>query len=109
MLISWGKYMRGHNPAWPKLSVIGRVMKEGPAAGHATVVTEPHMPWQVEITERCVLDMPKKLQRVCKHRFIGNEPDFKARKKLRLTQREYEEGINQAVGILVNYLVETPR
>ena len=108
MLMSWGQWQRGHpSLGFPRLSVLGRVILEGPGASHATVLGEAHMPWQVEITERCVLEMPKTIQRVCKHRFIGDEPDHVVMKKLRLTQGELEQRIVQACNILSDYLVET--
>lgn len=107
MLAQWGAWNRGNQPLdLPSLSIIGRCMLEGAGASHSTVAGEPHMAKAVEITEHCVLGMPKHLQRVCKHRYIGDEPDALAAKKLRITVNEYQSRINQAVHILVNYLIE---
>lgn len=107
MLINWGNWHRGGGYlSSPRISIIGRCILEGAGASHSTVLTEPHMSQSVEITEQCVLQMPKTLQRVCKHRYIGNEPDQLAAKKLKCTIREYEQRINHAVEILANYLTE---
>ena len=107
MLAQWGAWNRGNQSlSLPSVSIIGRCMLEGAGASHSTVATEPHMSRAVELTERCVLVMPKQLQRVVKHRYIGDEPDQVAAKKLRIGVGEYESRVNQAVHFLVNYLTE---
>ena len=107
MLAQWGAWNRGNQSLdLPSLSIIGRCMLEGAGASHSTVATEPHMSRAVEITERCVLAMPARLRQVCKYRYIGDEPDLQASRKLRIGLGEYESRVNQAVHFLVNYLTE---
>jgi len=107
LLQAWGAWNRGHPSLHISgMSIIAQLMLEGAGASHSTVRGEPAMSKIIEITERCVLTMPKTLQRPVKHRYIGQEPDTIAAKKLRLTLREYEERINTAIHFLENYLVE---
>lgn len=105
MLYQWGAWVRGNdNLGFSSLSVIGRCIDEGPGASHSTVQGEPHMSVSVEVTEQAILEMPKVLQRVCKHRYIGLEPDMLAAKKLKLTLDIYQTRINQAVHALTNFI-----
>ena len=108
MFIAWGRWQRGdpNNLKISTLSIIGRCILEGAGASHSTVAGEPHMPKTVEIVEGCVLQMDKNLQRLCKHRYIGDEPTHVTMKKLRCTESEYDQRVNQAVQNLVNYLTE---
>ena len=107
MLCAWGLWQRSHqNLGIPSISIIGRCMLEGAGASHTTVAAELSMGHAIELTEQCVLTMPKKIQRAVKHRYIGDEPDSVAAGKLKVTLREYEGRINQAVHILVNYISE---
>jgi hypothetical protein len=108
LLIAWGAWVRGHSSlGYPKLNIIGRVILEGPGASHSTVAGEPHMPASIEIVERAILEVfPKKVRKVCMHRYVGNEADHTARKKLKLTQGEYEQRINQACHILADFMIE---
>ncbi len=98
MLYSWGAYMRGNQHlAISSISPIGRCMVEGAGASHSTVQGEAHMPVRVELVERCLLEQPGTIVRVCKHRYIGGEPDVIAAKKLRISLDIYESIVDQAV------------
>jgi hypothetical protein len=104
MFIAWGEWSRGGGSGNPSVSVIGRCIIEGPGASHSTVSTGPQMPKVVEIVEACCLTMPKPLLKAVKHRYIGNEPDAVAAKKLHISLDIYQSRINQAAHYLTNYL-----
>jgi hypothetical protein len=72
-------------------------MDEGAGASHSTARIEPHMPMRVQLVERCLLEQPKTLVRVCKHHFIGQENPKIASQKLRISADNYETIINQAI------------
>ena len=106
-LYAWGRWQRGHGTLdISSVSIIGRLMIEGCGASHATIAVLPTMSRSVELTEQCVLTMPKPIQRAVKHRYIGEESDEVASRKLRCTVDQFGQRINQAVGILSNYLTE---
>jgi len=104
--IQWGEWVRGNESSSLKTNIIGRCMDEGAGASHSTVPGEAHMSQTVEVVERCVLVMPKVIRRVCMHRYVGQEPDYKTIKKLRCGQRTYENRINQAIHILIDFITE---
>jgi len=106
MLLAWGEWNRGHSGlGTPRLSVIGRCIIEGPGASHSTVQGEPHMPRAVEIVESCMLDISKPLLRAAEHRYIGQEADTTAARKLRVSVDIYQSRINQVVHYLSDFLV----
>ena len=106
-LIAWGAWNRGNSSLdISGMSIIGRCIDEGAGASHSTVSTEAHMSRVVELTERCVLEMEKPLQRVVKRRYIGQEFDEMAARKMHLTLDVYQTRINQAVHFLADYLIE---
>ena len=106
-LLAWGAWNRGNSSLGISgTSIIGRCIEEGAGASHSTLSTEAHMSRVVELTERCVLEMEKPLQRVCKYRYIGEELDEQAAKKLNLSVDIYQTRINQAVHFLADYLIE---
>jgi len=84
----------------------GVALKKGLAQAIARLSTEAHMSRVVELTEHCVLTMSKPLQRVVKHRYIGQEFDEMAARKMHLTLDVYQTRINQAVHFLADYLIE---
>jgi len=105
MLLRWGQWQRGNSlPGESGINILYRCQKEGAGAAHSTVTTEPHMPRIVEIVEACCLTMPKPMLRAVKHRYIGNEPDGWAAKKMRVTVDVYQSRINQAVHFLDDFV-----
>ena len=105
MLLAWGSWQRGneHN-GYSTINILGRIIDEGCGASHSTTTREPHMSASVEIAEYCILHMTKPLQRVCKHKFIGLEPDIVAAKKLRTTLDIYQTRVNQAILVVAEYV-----
>ncbi len=99
MLMCWGQYMRGNHEslAISGISIIGRCIDEGAGASQSTARVEPHMPRRVELVERCLLEQPKTLVRVCKHKFIGHEANIIIAKKLRISEDICDTIINQAI------------
>ena len=106
MFLQWGQWVRGNESNGLTTNIIGRCIDEGPGASHSTVQGESHMSETVETVERCVLVMPKVIRRVCMHRFVGNEPDYLAIKKLKCGQRTYENRINAAIHFLIDFITE---
>ena len=104
LLENWGRWNRGYQSLGISKHIIGRVMDEGAGASHSTVKTEPHMSPAVEITELCVLQMDKPLQRVCKFKYIGQWSDRDAAKRLKLTLDIYEIRVNQAVLVVAEFV-----
>jgi len=105
LLLAWGQWQRGHQTlGYTGRNVIGRIIDEGCGASHSTTTQEPHMSRAVEIAERCILEMGKPLQRVCKHKYIGQEIDFVAAKKLRITLEIYQTRVNQAILVVAEYV-----
>ena len=104
MLYSWGAWNRGYQTLdIASISPIGRCIIEGAGASHSTVKTEPHMPRRVELVERCLLEQPKAILRVCKYRYIGQEPDQQAAEKLKLSLDVYETRVNQAILVVAEF------
>ena len=104
MLLAWGEYMRGGSNNGSGVSILGRIIDEGPSASHSTITGLPHMPKIVEIVECCMLEIPKPMLRACKYRFIGLEPDEIAAKKQRVSLDIYQSRINQAVHFVSDYV-----
>ena len=105
MLMQWGRWNAGNvGPRETKVNILGRCIDEGPGASHSTVLGEPHMPRSVEIVEACCLQMPKPMLRACKHRYIGNEADEWAARKLKVSVDIYQSRINQAVHFLADFV-----
>ena len=107
ILIAWGSWVRsGSNGAWPKSSIIARLIEEGSGAAHSTAMRMPAMPPSVEIAEQAVLRMPKTLRRVAMHYWVGQEPAGIIRQKLKIGTRELDERINEVVHYVANFIVE---
>lgn len=105
---AWGAWHRGHSDLLlSKLNIIGRCMIEGAGASHSTVKGLPHMPFIVEVTERCVLTLPKHAQRAVKHYYIGEESIRNASKKMKCSRRSFENKLDFAHRELSDFLVET--
>ena len=104
--MQWGQWNRGSNQhlGFARINIIGRMIIEGTGASHSAVGSGPPMSATVAVTEYCVLQMAKPLQRVCKHKFIGEEPDPMAAGKLRVTTEVYEARVNQALAALAEFV-----
>lgn len=107
LLIAWANYVRGgQGSGIGHDSIISRLMEEGVGASHTTTKAMPTMPTSVEIVEQAVLKMPKALQRPVKHKYLGQESDRIAAHKLKITTREFQARINNALIFVSRFLVE---
>ena len=108
LLSAWGCWNRGNASLdYPRLSVIGRVIEQGPGASHTTIPGEPDMSPAVQLVERFILTLKPPFRYAINHRYIYNSPDNYAAKRLHCSPDIYRNRLDSAAELLEKYLVET--
>ncbi len=108
LLWRWGDWSRHYfGLGYPRESVIGRVMREGPGAGHATVKAEIPIPPDVARAESAVLAMDGHIRQAVKYCYIQRMTIRDGAKRCRCSQTEYRDRIKRAVGFVAGWLAAT--
>ena len=95
----WGIYIRNDKKLGrSSISIIGRMMEEGPGASQATSLIISDEPEGVATIQYIYLDMPDELKSVLRVRYIENRRHEIARRVLNISMRSYRETISQAEG-----------
>ena len=95
----WGVYIRNDKKLdRSSISIIGRMIDEGPGASQATSLILTDEPEGVSTIQLIYRGMPSELQDVLRVRYIENRRHEIARRVLNISMRSYRETISQAEG-----------
>lgn len=106
LLHEWGRWSRTHSGVslqFPRRSVLGRVIDEGPAAGQPTN-TEIPMPNLVRITEEVLLIMPAANRVALELKFVYRLSDRVACRDMHCGHTAYRALVSAGIAYLEGYL-----
>ena len=84
-LEEWGKWCREHPGAWPKRTVMGRVIEEGPGSGSGNTGVKPVViPERVLILDRVVAQLPRSPRAVVRNFYLLGGRDEDCAKRMRM-------------------------
>ena len=95
----WGIYIRNDKKlGGSSISIIGRMMEEGPGASQATSLIVGDVPEGVETIQYIYLDMPEELKDVLRVKYIENKNNNIGRRLLHISMTLFRERLCQAEG-----------
>ena len=95
----WGAYIRHDKKlSGSSISIIGRMIEEGPGASQATSLILADEPEGVAIIQHIYHDMPEQLRAVLKVKYIDNKNNNIAKRLLNISMVLFRERLCQAEG-----------
>lgn len=105
LLYRWGVWSWHHfGLGYPRENTIGRVMREGPGAGHSSVKADIPMPDDIALAERAVLKMEAETRKAIKCKYILKMTDKDGSKRCRCGRTEYRNRLDQGIMFLAGML-----
>lgn len=90
LLDEWGKWCREHPGAWPKRTVMGRLIEEGPGSGSSGGIKPVAIPERVMILDRVVAQMPRSPRAVVRNFYLKGGRDEDCAKRMRMAIRRFK-------------------
>jgi hypothetical protein len=82
-LAEWGKWCRQHPGAWPKRTVMGRIIEEGPGSG-TSGIRPVVIPERVLLLDRVVAQLPRSPRAVVRNFYLKGGRDEHCAKRMRM-------------------------
>lgn len=103
-LEAWARWSREKTPGgWPDRTILGRLIEEGPGAGHSsTAPTE--IPAAIAEIDRAVAHLTGDDRRVIREYYLRWEPREVLARRLRLTPKRLDGILNRARWRIVGFL-----
>lgn len=95
-LEAWAHWAKDSTPGdWPKRTILGRLIDEGPGASHGTA-TVSDIPEAIAETDRAVAHLPPEDRKVIREFYLSWAPRELIARRLRLTPRRFDAILNRA-------------
>jgi len=95
-LEAWAQWARDTAPGdWPKRTILGRLIDEGPGASHGTASVSD-IPEPVAETDRAVAHLPPEDRKVIREFYLSWAPRELMARRLKLTPRRFDAILNRA-------------
>jgi hypothetical protein len=84
LLDEWGRWCRSHPGAWPKRTVMGRIIEEGPGSGGSGGIKPTVIPERVLVLDRVVAQLPRSPRAVVRNYYLIGGRDEDCAKRMRM-------------------------
>ena len=102
-LEAWGKWARDRIAPWPERTVRGRLIDEGPGAGHAAPgVAE--IPEPIAETDRAVAHLGDIDRRIVRTYYVEWAPLEQLARRAKMSPRQFQNVLNRARWRILGYL-----
>lgn len=105
LLLRWGDWSRSHSDLdYSSISIIGRMVEQGPGAGHADSNAEIAMPEDIAHCEKMVCRMSDIVKKAVKTKYVFRVTQEEAAKRLKCGRAEFRRRLDDGAMFLAGSL-----